>query len=741
MFLPLLLASLATAPVAPLRPLPRSTDRAAVAVILAGRVTDSTGRPIVDARVTVLEANRSATTDAEGRFRIGGIPEGTYGISIAAIGFRPRVYRLALTGSTTTLEAKLLPTVVELATIQTTATPVGTSVLESPQPLSVLHGDALSAAQAPSLGAVLELQPGLRNSSTGNGIGKPVIRGLSSNRVLILDNGQRMETQQWGDEHAPNVETATAERIEVIRGPASVLYGSDALGGVINVVQRDLPDAKERGALLRGTASARYAGNGKAPDGSLLVEGASGIVGFRGTISGRQSGDVMTPSGALFNSGLSMEAGSGSVGVRGDWGSLMASVSHRAERLEIHEDPAEDPGATPFQRIGSTRVAVNGNLAMPGGGRLDIDLGGERNRRREFEETGATDVALGLLSTTGTANLHLHQTLGGVATVLGVAAMHTAFEKSGEETLIPNNSADNVGVYGFGQVDRGRWQLSGGARYDYRRLTNEADAALALTAGSRNYSSVTGNVGALYRVNEPIVLVANVGRGFRAPSPFELFSNGVHEGTVRFERGNADLKNETSLNVDLALRAQSSAVQGELGIFRNAIRNYIYPNPSGVDDPGSGFQIFDITQGDAVLRGVEASVEYHPIDQLHLRVGGDYTHGQNTTTNQPLAFVAPLRVTGGVRYEGQGNAAPYLELGAEHNTRQTRLDPEDTAPDAYTLASVSAGAKLRVGVQTLRVDLQVRNLFDVSYRAFLSRYKTYADDPGRNVSVRVGVDF
>ncbi|MBK7593920.1 MAG: TonB-dependent receptor [Gemmatimonadetes bacterium] len=232
--------------------------------------------------------------------------------------------------------------------------------------------------------------------------------------------------------------------------------------------------------------------------------------------------------------------------------------------------------------------------------------------------------------------------------------MHTAFEKSGEETLIPSNNADNVGVYGFGQVDRGRWQFSGGARYDYRRLTNEADAALALAAGTRNYSSVTGNVGALYRVNEPIALVANVGRGFRAPSPFELFSNGVHEGTVRFERGNAGLKNETSLNVDLAVRAQSSAVQGELGVFRNAIANYIYPNPSGVDDPQSGFQIYDITQGDAVLSGVEAAMEYHPIDRVHLRVGGDYTRGQNTTTDQPLAFVAPLRVTGGVRYEGQG---------------------------------------------------------------------------------------
>ncbi len=385
MLFPLLLASLATVAVASPAATPRPIDRIAAAVILAGRVTDSTGRAIAEARVVVLEANRSTTTDAEGRFRIGGIPEGTYGVSVSAIGYLPRVYRIRLSGTTTTLEATLRPSVVELPSIQTTATPVGTSVLESPQPLSVLHGDALALAQAPSVGALLALQPGLRNFSTGAGIGKPVIRGLTSNRVLILDNGQRIETQQWGDEHAPNVETATAERIEVIRGPGSVLYGSDALGGVINVVQRELPDAKERGALLHGTASTGWASNGRAPDGSLLLEGATGGFGFRGTLSGRSQGDIMTPSGSLGNSGLRMLGGSGAVGVRGDWGSLMAVVSHRAERVEIHEDPAEEPDATPFQRIGSTRVAINANFATAGGGRLDIDLGGERDRRREFE--------------------------------------------------------------------------------------------------------------------------------------------------------------------------------------------------------------------------------------------------------------------------------------------------------------------------------------------------------------------
>ncbi len=739
----LLLATLLASPVT--GSLPRAaTPTSPIAVVLSGRVVDPDGAPIADARVVILEANRSTSTDADGRFRLAEIPEGTYGVSVRALGYLPRVIRMTLRGSAATLEVRLQRTVVELPGIQTTATPLGTSLLESPQPLSVLQGDALVASQAASLGAVLEGLPGLRNSSTGSGIGKPVIRGLSSNRVLILDNGQRVETQQWGDEHAPNVETATAERIEVIRGPASVLYGSDALGGVINVVQRELPDATGRSGFLRGTASSSYATNGKAPDGSLLLEGAQGAVGFRGTITARRQDDVSTPTGPLANSGLGMTGGSGALGVRGAWGSVTANVNHRTERLEIHEDPLEEPGATPFQRIGATRGMVTANIAL-GGARLEVDLGAERNRRREFEERGSEDVALGLLATTLTANVHLHQSFGtGVAGVVGVSAMRADFEKFGAETLIPNNRGDNAGLYAFAQMDRGAWQFTGGARYDARKLTNEADAELGLAAGERTYAALTGNVGALYRLSEPLALVANVGRGFRAPSPFELFSNGVHEGTIRFEVGDPTLDNETSLNVDLALRAQSGSVQGEVGVFRNAIQNYIYPNPSGETDPESGFRIYEVAQGDALLTGVEASLEYHPRAWLHLRAGGDYTRGQNTTLDIPLAFVAPMRVNGAVRVEGQGTTAlaqPYLEFGLEHNARQSRLDPDDVAPDAYTLASLQGGGRVTVGRQTLRLDLQVRNLFDTTYRTFLSRYKFYANDPGRNVVVRVGVDF
>lgn len=714
------------------------------AFALRGRVTDSSGVPLAEVRVIILEASRSTRTNADGRYLLSSVPDGTYGVSFSAIGYRPRVIRVTIRGQDVNVDVALTPTIVELPAIQTTATPLATSALESPQPLAVLQGEALGTAQAASLGAVLNGLPGMRNYSTGSGIGKPVIRGLTSNRVLVLENGLRTESQQWGDEHAPNVETATAERIEVVRGPASVLYGSDALGGVINVIQRELPDATGQRGFVHGSLSGGYATNGSAPDGALLIEGAHGAVGFRGTMSGRSQDDIATPSGALFNSGLGMTSGSLALGVRGGWGSLAAIYSRRGERVEIHEDPADEPDATPFQRIGAGRATVTGNFAL-GQARLEVDLGYEQNRRREFEGEGSDVVALGLHSRTTTGNVHLHHSTGGrLAGVVGVSVMRTDVGIFGEEVLVPETTTDNAGVYAFEQLDAGRWQFSAGARYDYRRLDNSASDELGLEAGQRTWSSLTGNMGVLYRVSETVAAVGNIGRGFRAPSAFELFANGVHEGTVRFEVGDPGLGNETSLNGDLALRMQGHGVQAEVGVFRNAINDYIYPDPTGAVDIESDLQIYNITQGDALLTGVEAAFDLHLTGWLHLRGGADYTRGHNTTTDQPLAFVAPLRATYSARVELTESSTfrePYLQLGGESNARQSRLDPDDIAPRAYTLANFAAGTGLVIGPQHLQLDLQVHNIFDTSYRAFLSRYKRYADDAGRSVAVRVMMSF
>lgn len=721
-------------------PVPAAPPVAAI----TGVVTDTAGTPLADVRVTIVEANRSTRTDAEGRFSFVQLARGTYGISFARIGYAPQVQRVQLGDADVELAVSMAETLIELPPIQVTSSPLATNLLDAPQPTSVVSAEDLSSVGAPSLGETVNVLPGVRNYSTGVGIGKPVIRGLSSNRVLVLADGQRLESQQWGDEHGPNVETADAARIEVIRGPASVLYGSDALGGVINVIDRDLPDAIGIAPFLRGRVQTAYHSGSRMPEGTVALEGASGGVGFRGSVTGRKSGDLRTPDGALANSAAETLGGNGSFGLRGPWGAAHLNYAHRDERLEIHEDPAEEPDATPYQRVGDDRIHFE--LGLPtGASHLDIDAGYQRNHRREFESATDSEFALGLTAETWTTDIRLHHTaIGPVEGILGVSGERSSLAISGEEVLVPAHRTSSAGLYASEQASFGRFDLSAGARFDLRRLDVDQNAELGVTGQVRNYDAVSGSFGVLYHTSPSTAIVLNVGRGFRAPSAYELFANGVHEGTVRFERGDPTLDTETSLNTDLAFRVQSSRVRAEVGGFVNLVDNFIHPDPSGLTDPESGFAIYDFRQADARLIGLEAVAEYHPIALLHLRTTADWVRGENRELDQPLPFVPPLRVTYGAGIEADQLGpllSPHLSLQGETNARQDRLDPDDFAPPGYTLAHAGAGFNVAAGAQVFSVDLQVRNLFNSRYASFLSRYKEYALDGGRNIILRVGSSF
>lgn len=735
----------------------------AAAQEIAGRVTDSLEAPIPEVRVTVIEANRSTDSDAEGHYLVPDLPAGTFGVSFAAIGFAPTVRRVTVRGPVT-LDVTLRRSLLELPDVQVTASPLASASLNSPQPIGVLGGDNLTAAQAPNLGETLEVLPGVRSLSTGPGVGKPVIRGVSGTRVLVLANGQRTETQQWGDEHSPSVETADAERVEVIRGPASVLYGSDALGGVVNVVPRELPDATARDPIVRGRVVGGFRSATRSPDGAVMIEGAQGRMGFRGSLSGRTSDDLRTPAGPLFNSENEAISGSGAVGVRGSWGSVVGSYTQRNERFEIHEDPSEEPDATPFQRVTDNRARVSLMLPVGAGSRLETHVGFQRNNRREFEDAAAADdeVAVGLRSKSYTADVHYHHpSLGPWVGLVGVQGIFNTFDRYGEELLIPVSDALNLGVFAFEQAEYGRFILSAGARFEHRRLEVESGAIgretrqITVAGQTRTYNSLTGNLGALYRMTDRVALVFNLGRGFRAPSTFDLFSFGVHEGTLQFDIGDPTLGNETSLNGDLALRVESGTMAGEIAAFLNAVDGFIYPRPTGVfdDDPAdpqaSGNQEYRISQGDARFVGFEASLDWHPLSWVELHGGADYVRAQNRTLDQPLPWIPPFRATYGVRLLrdelGPFDGA-YVSAGGETNLRQTRVDPNELAPGiesppGYTLVNLGAGLAIPTARSRVAVDLTVTNLFDKEHTRFLSRYREYALDQGRSFIVRVSTAF
>lgn len=610
----------------------------ALAASLRGVVLDSASRPVAEAQVTVIELKRSALTGADGSYSFTNLPSGSYRIAVQRLGFAPamRVGQAMEAGAT--VDFNLRTSYVEVPTVQVTASAHATSASTSPQPTSQLDGEALRTARAASLGETVSALAGVRSWSTGAGIGKPVIRGLRSDRVLVLNNGQRLENQQWGDEHGPQVDVEDSRSIEVIRGPASVLYGSDALGGVVNVITPELPTAFGAPAFIRVGAGGRFESVADAATGHVSFEGAKEGLGFRGSLSGRTAGNLRTPAGRLFNSGGDDLSGTGSVATRGSWGAIEGSYSHRNERIEMHEDPAEDPTSSGFQRIGDDFGRVR--FLLPTGASSRVELSGsfEQNRRREFETADATEVALGLLSRTwnGEARFN-HPAFRKVSGVIGGSYLRNRFDKFGEESLIPGTRMRDAAVFVFEQADLDRWHLSAGARYDSRKLeVPEDDGELGVPAQERSWNAFTGNLGILYRLAEPLALALNVGRGFRAPSSFDLFSNGVHEGTVAFEVGNPNLATESSLNTDLALRVQSAHVRAEIGGYVNSLQDYIYTRPTGTVDPGSGFEIFETVQGDARFVGGEAQAEWHMTPQIHVSGSADYVRATNTATNTPL---------------------------------------------------------------------------------------------------------
>jgi iron complex outermembrane receptor protein len=723
---------------------------------ISGRVTDAGGQPIDQVTVRVIELRRTARTGSDGKFTIAEVPRGTYTVSFAVIGYAPRVSKVTVGDAAATADMTLKASALELPAIQVSASAEATSPLNSPQPVVVASGENLMKLRPTNLGEALEDVAGVRNNSSGVAAGKPVIRGLTNNRVLVLDNGQRLEHNQWGDDHFSSVEPAASSRIEVIRGPASVLYGSDAIGGVINVIEPDLPDAIGRAPFVQGTITGGFATGNTQPDGSLTLEGASRGFGYRVSGTGRTAENVHTPTYTLWNSGYHNVGGTGTLGYRGGWGSLTGRYTYRNDRLNL-----TDSDSTATGRAGTDDHRVHVDLSTRvGSSRLDWGAGYERNQRHEWADATTTSEAFGMRQKSFTTDARLHHaSLGPFSGLVGFSGEYTSDANFGAEFLEPDSKAGDAALYVFEQADVGRWNFSFGARYDYRHLSVDANTDLGNPAATLHWSSVTGNFGMLYHVAEPVALVLNVGRGFRSPSTFDLFANGPHEATQTFERGNPNLKTETSLNTDAAVRIQSASAAIELGTFVNLIQSFIYTVPAGQVDSASGLDIYDVVQGDAVLRGLEGQIQYHPTAYLHLEGTADYVYGKNKTSGDPLPSMPPFRATYTARLEGRSLgslASPYFSVGGETNARQTRLNPAEATfyagafggrgyqSASYTLINLATGFSVPSGGgRTIQFDVQLRNALNRDWVDYLSHLKTLVPNPGmgRNLIARVTAGF
>ncbi len=731
---------------------------------LAGQIVDTTGKPVTGATVSVSELGIGTATSSAGSFVFPRIPSGRYTIVARRKGYQPAIRQLTVNGATG-ITIRLIATPFAIEPVVVTATRLPEGPMQLALPVASLSEDALRREATISLAHSLQKIPGVRSVSTGEQIGKPMIRGLVGARVAVLADGSRMEDYSWSEEDAPSLDARLAQRVEVIRGPGSVLYGSDALGGVVNVVPADLPSANGGSAFSRFDAELYGASNNKEVGTALSLEGARGSLGWRAIGVGRFAESFSTPAGELENTGFTAANGEAAIALRGKRNTTTLRVAHYGGEFKLLEARSPAAGAEPSageeeggperklmdDRVQLTTNHVIGDWRFEGKGQfqrhalqevsddacLVAEVLGEPCDADTAEKKEST--AFDLLLNTGTLDLLAHHALGDhFRGTFGGSGLHQTNDSKGPILLIPGASVTSGGVFGFESATYGQWTMAAGGRFDSRHVSAQLAEKLGTDSeNERDWSVGSGNVGIVFRPIPALSIGANAGLGWRAPTLFELYADGPHLAEGRWEIGDANLDAERSTELDVNARWENQVARVEAALFRNRINDFIYLTPT--TESIRGMAVFRHRQNDALLTGGEVAAEVSVAGGFLLHGRGDFLRGTNETLDEPLPLMPPRRFAVGASFRGTAGWFPdfHVRGEVEHVTKQDRPNPLDFVTGAYTLLNFDAGVERRLLGRTARMEIALRNAGNVRYRSFLSRYKEFALEPGRNLILRV----
>ena len=611
---------------------------------------------------------------------------------------------------------------------------------EVSSPTSVIQPVDLLTRSSTNIISAIAREPGVSQITTGGAISKPVIRGLGYNRVVAVNDGIRQEGQQWGDEHGMEIDGAGVHSVEILKGPASLMYGSDALAGVI--IFHPAPVAAP--GTVQGCLSTEFQSNNGLFDYSLNAAGnQSGLV-WDARFSDKYAHAYRNSvNGKVPNSGFRERAASGMMGLNRGWGFSRLRLSYYHLTPGIIE--GEEEGATgytpglPFQEVYHYKAVLDNTFRL-GDGRLKVLLGWQQNRRQEFEESEDEYGLYFLLNTLNYDIRYQRETTGGWKYALGVNGMWQHSRNKGEEYLIPDYRLLDAGAFATASRRLGPWVLSGGLRADVRLLHSLALAG-RFEDFSRTFPGLSGSLGAVHSIGENVHLRLNLSRGFRAPNLSELASNGVHEGTLRYEVGNRDLKPENSLQGDLGLDFSSRYLSGQFALFASRIGHYIFLTRTADGNP----PVFTYTGGNARLLGGEAQLDFHPVHSLHLGGTFSYVNGKQLGGTWLPMIPAPRLLTE-VKYEfshgGKLLNNAFIALELDWNARQRHfyaVDGTETATPAYTLLNASAGTDIVIrGKKCASIFFMADNLLDTAWQSHLSRLKEIGIfNMGRSFTVKL----
>jgi iron complex outermembrane recepter protein len=734
-----------------------SSDFSLETPTIVGAARDSSGRPLANAQIIVAQLNRVTTTDAAGTFVFRALPSGTYHLSALLIGYAPGHADVTVPqiGPDVRVTITMHRSAVELSTVQVTATPTGSDPRTVAQSTTEISGQALSRTLGATVAQTLANEPGVSIRFNGPAATAPVIRGLQGERVLVLQDGDRAgDLSSSAPDHGVTVDPLAAQRIEVVRGPASLLYGNNALGGVVNVISNDIPTAipSHIEGFLGGQAES-------ASPGGTLAGGLTIPIGTSFALVGRAGGrrvDDFRQGGTdrLDNTYFRNHYGVGGLG----FGTSRATggVVYRGYGFDYGLPSAEGEGA----HIEGTRHELSGrsdiNTSWSAIG--SVRVGGTAQWYNHDEVASNGDVNTSFELKTQTADALARTRLGSVTGAIGVSGLFKEYASTGEEALTPAANSTGLGAFFFQEVplrtnadpDALVPRLQAGGRFDRYRIDSKTGDEKFGAGRSITFNNFSGSVGLSVPLGARASVAVSAARAFRAPSVEELFSNAFHEATGTFDRGNSSLEQEINQGVDGILRLHSGRVSGQVGAYWSRINNFIAPNivkdtTVDGDDGLRSVPLNQFSQADATLKGVEGRLEAEVVPRFVLGAMGDLVRGQFRVSKSPLPFMPPARIGGLARWDDG-----KISLGGEvrHAFAQDRVppaaseeDPSGIATDAYTLLNLSAGYNLTVGERVNSITVRVDNLKDERYRDAASRIKSFAYNPGRNVTIVYKVLF
>ena len=697
---------------------------------IAGKVTSIDGVPVSGAHVRIVELARHTDAGADGAYRFDAVPRGSYLVEARSDRFGSQIVRVELPASGLVNANIVLSVAVHREAIVVTSGVETASLAESAKPITVLAGLDLASRLKSTLGETLAEQPGVNSTSFGPGASRPVIRGMGGDRVRLLQGGVGMaDASNTSPDHAVSFDPLSADQIEVLRGPATLLYGSTAIGGVVNVIDGRIPESKQEHPvggvfdLAAGSASSEK-------QGGASLNGGKNKFAWHLDALRRETDDVRIPlgDGRMPNSATENTSGSLGASVIGEraFFGANASLFNTTYGIPSEEDVVID--------LKQRRLDLKGGIREPfgafRGAKFRFGMSDYEHVELEGEEVGTRFENQGY---EGRLEF-LHKPIGALNGAFGFQAQGRDLTVTGAEAFLPPSQTSSIAAFVLEEVGRGRTRLALGGRIE--RQTVEVNAG-----DSRTMTGASASVGLTVRAAKGFAFGVSLAHSERLPGAEELFSDGPHAATNAFEVGDPNLAKEKSLGLDASIKKSGGPVTGELSFFRNAFSGYIFERFT--DEEEDGLRVVRYEQRDALFWGMEAQASVQLFEKadrhLDLEASADYVRARLDPTDEPLPRIAPMRLGMGLHYRDS-----RIDIRGEVRRvqKQDRISEFELATPGHTFINATASYRIFGGARTVTdIVLRGTNLGNAEGRNHVSYLKDIVPLPGRDIRASLRFQF